>query len=203
MSAGRTAPKQDAGDSSRGAKERGTLLFPALGVLGLLAAWLVVDSFQSLPDAPLVLSEQRPRYRLEEAAWQRYDETGGSVFEAEATSIDYFDDASMLLTNIALDTHADKGHWRLIADRGHVAAGEKRMRLEPDVDVRGEARELKPVEIRTPTLWVDWEARTLSTPDPVNATAPGRQLQALGMRADWAAEKVEFLQNVEVRHAGG
>lgn len=188
-----------------GGADRGGLLLPVLAALALLAGWLAFKGFQGPTEVSEALIEQRPRYHLEEVRWQRYDESGAPVFVLAATSIDYFDDASMQLTGVRFDTHAEGGSWRLEADRGTVPAGETRLRLEPQVDVRG-ARERGGgrIDLRTPLLWVDWRERTLNTDEPVEArTAAGSTLQAMGMRGDWTGRRVEFLNTVQMRHVLG
>lgn len=180
--------------------ERDNLLLPTLAVLALLAGWLALKGFQGPGEAADEAAELRPRYHLEEARWRRYDETGAPVFALAASNIDYFDDASMQLASIRFDTHAEDGSWQLEADRGTVPAGQTRLRLEPLVDVRG-TREQGRINILTTMLWVDWEQRTLSTDQPVEArTAAGSRLQAVGMRGDWTGRRVEFLDAVQVRH---
>jgi LPS export ABC transporter protein LptC len=179
---------------------RSPLLYPALALLALLAGWLAFEGFRDPGAAPAANEEQRPRYHIEAADWTRFDETGSRVFVVGASSIDYFDDASMQLADIALNTGDENGPWRLDARRGVVPAGEKRLRLEPLVDVRGRTRDEVPVQILAPTLWVDWAERTLSTDDAVDARAGSSTLQAVGMRTDWNGERVEFLGEVQVRH---
>jgi LPS export ABC transporter protein LptC len=185
------------------ADARSPLLYPVLGLLALFAGWLAFEGFRDPGDAPAAVEEQRPRYHIEAADWTRFDGTGAQLFVVGATSIDYFDDASMQLTDVALNTRAEDGQWRLDASRGVVPPGETRLRLEPLVDVRGRTRDDLPVQIRAPTLWVDWTERTLTTDDAVDARTGASTLQAVGMRTDWSGERVEFLSAVRVRHAAG
>lgn len=186
------------------AEARSPLLYPLLGLLAVLTGWLAFEGFRDPGDVPTGFDEQRPRYHIEVADWVRYDETGAPVFAVGAGSIDYFDDTSMLLSEVELSTQAaDDGPWRLDASRGVVPPGERRLRLEPLVNVRGRTRDDLPVQIRTPSLWVDWAGRTLSTADAIDARAGASTLQAVGMRADWDGERVEFLSDVQVRHVVG
>ena len=55
--------------------------------------------------------------------------------------------------------------------------------------------------LRDVERWADWDARSLSTDDPIVAQSPGREISAIGMRADWVGERVEFLSQVESRYA--
>ncbi|MES0875155.1 LPS export ABC transporter periplasmic protein LptC [Sinimarinibacterium thermocellulolyticum] len=185
--------------SDRG--DRGNLLLPTLAALALVAGWLALRGFQTPIEPPTEIAQARPRYHLQDAHWQRFDESGAPLFVLAAADLDYFDDASMQLAGVRLDTYADEGNWRLEADRGMVPAGETRLRLEPLVELRGAREHSGRIALKTPTLWVDWRARTLSTDQPVEAsTAAGSTLKARGLRGDWAGRHVEFLDAVRVRH---
>lgn len=182
--------------------DHSAITFPALACIAAIAAWLTLQGFRGPRDSAPADEIERPRYHLEGTLWRRFDETGAPVFEITANSIDYFDDESMQLIGIGATTlDRSGGHWQLSADHGAVAAGEKRLLLRPAVEVRGQPAQQPPLLIQTPELWVDWQSRILSTPEAIVATAPGRRLDAVGMRADWASELVEFLAQVEVRHA--
>lgn len=183
------------------ALDRSALTLPALGLLALVAGWLVFQGINEPVPPPAPGDVERPRYRLEGAHWQRYDAQGAPVLEATVAGIDYFDDASMELSGIALATRGGQGGWQLVAPRGSVAAGESRMLLQPHVEIRGAPPRQPTLRIETDTLWADWQARTLSTADAVTATAPGRTLKAVGLRADWDGRRVRFLEDVEARHA--
>lgn len=181
---------------------RNAILLPALGLLLALSVWMTLRGFQPRDIAEPDAEAERPRYHLEGADWVRYDETGAAVFEIGANTVDYFDDASMQLQTVSVrHLGGGKGAWLLTADRGSVPAGQRRLLLEPQVTVDGQPPRQDDVTLRTPQLWVDFDARTLSSPDAVRADAPGRSLDAIGMRADWTGERVEFLDQVEVHHA--
>ena len=185
--------------------ERSALTLPMLGLMAMVAGWLAFQGFRKPASSDTPEAIERPRYHIEGAQWRRYDDTGALVFEATAAGIDYFDDASMELNDIALVTHSAerRGSWQLTANRGSVPPGEERIELKPEVRIDGEPHERPAIEIGTPTLWVDWARRTLSTDDPIVASSPGRTHSAIGMRADWTGERVEFLRQVESRYAPG
>ncbi len=193
-----SAAATDSADASRS-----PLLYPVLSLLAALAAWLAFEGFRDPGESAAAFEEQRPRYHIESADWTRYDPSGTPTFIVGASSIDYFDDASMMLNDITLDTRAGDGRWQLGASRGTVPGGERRLRLEPQVDVQGSTSDGTPVQIRTPTLWVDWVERTLSTADAVAARAGASSLDAVGMHTDWSGQRVEFLSDVQVRHDTG
>ncbi|MFA5939102.1 MAG: LPS export ABC transporter periplasmic protein LptC [Sinimarinibacterium sp.] len=183
--------------------DRNALNLPFLGLLALVAGWLAFQGFREPAATEVAATVERPRYHIEGAYWRRYGETGELSFEAHATDIDYFDDASMELSGIEMSTYgaAQSGSWQLTADRGSVPPAQKRIELKPEVKIDGQPHDRPSISIVTPTLWADWEARRLSTDDPIVAQSPGRRISAIGMRADWIAERVEFLSQVESRYA--
>jgi LPS export ABC transporter protein LptC len=181
---------------------RNAILLPALGLLLALSVWMTLRGFQPRDIGETEAEVVRPRYHLEGADWMRYDDTGAALFEVAAGSVDYFDDASMQLQTVSVrHLGGEQGAWLLRADRGSVPPGQRRLLLEPRVTVDGQAPRQDDVTLRTPQLWVDFDARTLSSPAAVRAEAPGRSLDAIGMHADWTGERVEFLDQVEVHHA--
>lgn len=181
--------------------DRGNLVLPTLAACAALAGWLAFKGFQSPVDAGGELAELRPRYHLEDARWRRFDQNGAPVFVLAAANMDYFDDTSMQLAGVRFDTYGEEGNWQLAADRGSVAAGETRLTLEPLVELTGARERDGRIDLQTPTLWVDWNARTLGTDATIEArTAAGSTLQATGMRGDWTGRRVEFLDAVSVRH---
>lgn len=183
--------------------ERRALTLPMIGLLAMLAGWLAFQGFRKPIALETADTVERPRYHIEGAQWRRYDDAGSLVFEAQATGIDYFDDASMEMTGIVLLTHGEEtgGSWQLTASRGSVPAGEKRIELKPEVRIDGQPHRQPSIEIGTPTLWVDWVGRTLEAPGPIVARSPGREVRAIGMRADWSGRRAEFLQQVESSYA--
>lgn len=183
--------------------DRDTLTLPILGVLALAAGWLVFEGFRPQDATELAETVERPRYHIEGVTWHRYGDTGELSFATRATGIDYFDDASMELSGIEMSTYGAgrAGSWQLTAARGSVPPEQKRMLLKPEVRIDGEPAGQPPISIVTPTLWADWEARSLSTADPVVAQSTGRRVSAVGLRADWTNPRLEFLSKVESRYA--
>ncbi|SFF61333.1 LPS export ABC transporter protein LptC [Fontimonas thermophila] len=183
------------------ARPRITLTLPALGLLGLIAGWIVFEDLGAPVPEPMTDAVERPRYRLEGAHWRRYDAHGAPVLEATVESIDYFDDTSMELTGIELMTRGNTGGWQLRAPLGSVPASASRMLLHPQVEITGAPAKQPALRIQTDSLWADWQARTLSTTDPVSATAPDRTIEAVGLQADWDARRLRFLHAIKAHHA--
>ena len=98
--------------------DRDTLALPILGLLALAAGWLAFQGFREPATTEPAGAVERPRYHIEGAQWRRYAETGELSFEAHATGVDYFDDASMELSGIVMSTYdaGHRGNWQLTAD---------------------------------------------------------------------------------------
>lgn len=183
--------------------DRDTLALPFLGLLALAAGWLAFLAFREPATPETAEAVERPRYHIDGAQWRRYGDSGELSFEAHATGIDYFDDASMQLSGIEMSTYSagHRGSWQLTAERGSVPPAQTRMELKPEVKIDGYPHDQPSISIVTPTLWADWEARRLTTDDPIVAQSTGRRVSAIGMRADWIGERVEFLSKVESHYA--
>lgn len=180
--------------------DRQSFVLPALALLAVAAAWMTIAGFRTPVSETTDASAERPRYHIEGARWLRHDAKGLPLFELTARDVDYFDGASMEMTDIEVLTDGRDGEWTLTATRGSVAAGQNVLTLHPDVELNGQTREQRPLEMQTPSLSLDWVARTLDTNDSVIAHSLGQTLDAVGMHADWAAQRVSFKSQVKVRH---
>ncbi len=182
---------------------RNAVLFPTLALLLFAAVWLTLRGFRYSAPLPEIAEIERPRYHLDGADWVRYDETGTPLFEIRAMSVDYFDDESMQMQKVSVQQlGGESGAWQLTSTRGEVPPQARRLLLEPDVTVIGDPpRQQGPVTMQAPQLWIDWETRQLTTASSVAVQAPGRSLTAVGMNADWTGRRIEFENQVNVRHA--
>lgn len=180
--------------------DRQSFVLPALVLLAVAAAWMTIAGFRTPAGEAAEASAERPRYHIEGARWQRHDAQGLPLFELTARDVDYFDGASMEMTDIEVLTDGHDGEWTLTAARGTVPAGKNVLTLHPDVELNGRTREQRPLMLQTPSLALDWVARTLDTNESVVARSLGQTLDAVGMHADWAAQRVAFKSQVQVRH---
>ncbi|HEX4895256.1 MAG TPA: LPS export ABC transporter periplasmic protein LptC [Solimonas sp.] len=176
------------------------LLLPVLFVG--LAVWLALND--RLPE-PVALAgadgTEQPRYRMEGVQWTRYGADGLPRFQAQAERADYYDDEALRLSGVGLDRLGGRqGAWTLRAPQGRVPAGETRMRLGPAVQIEGRDRRGAPVTIAARQVWVDWEARTIRSQEPVQLRSPGTEVDAVGLEADWSGQRLRLLNRVEMRH---
>lgn len=176
------------------------LIFPAALLLGI-ALWLTRGTQPQVTD-PDAAQAEPPRYQLRDADWVQLDARGEPLFRAAAVSIAYRDDRSVQLENVALDRlGGDSGVWQVRAPHGTLPAAQTRMRLHAPVIIEGQPDSAEPLRITAESLWLDLRARELYTEDTVQLTGPGREAVAVGLRADWAGEKLQLLNNVRVSYA--
>lgn len=187
----------------------------AIRIKGLRAAWpflLLLIAAATIVSFSLRRDENQPAngssagaatpvYVAERATWIRFGTDGLPQLQAEAQRIDYFADRSMQLDTVTLDRlGGDQGAWHLEAPRGEVPAGSSKMRLSPDVAVKGTSKTQLPVQIAASEVWVDWEKREISSEQPVSLQAPGRNLSADQWQTDFNGSRSQLRGHVEVEY---
>jgi LPS export ABC transporter protein LptC len=95
---------------------------------------------------------------------------------------------------------SDGQRWDLQANRGHLRDQATRIDLFGDVRVSGALPpEAEPAEIRTEMLTFDTEAEVVSTSAPVSISWSGRELTAVGLRANLKERQVRLESRVHGR----
>ena len=95
---------------------------------------------------------------------------------------------------------SDGQQWDLQANRGHLRDQATRIDLFGDVRVTGAVPpEAEPAEIRTEMLTFDTEAEVVSTSAPVSISWSGRELTAVGLRANLKERQVRLESRVHGR----
>lgn len=183
---------------------RAVLLLSVPAGLAATMVWLLVRGFdpgtpQEAPSDPGTPA----RYQLTGVDWTRYDDQGAPLMHAQAARARYFDDKTARLDQVRLDHLGGDGPWVLTAPSGLVPARERRVQLTAPVRIAGDLPRLGPVELEAVSLWVDPDRREIYTAERVTMDAPGRRASALGLRADWAGERVRLLNQVRVDYAQG
>ncbi|MGH8445760.1 MAG: LPS export ABC transporter periplasmic protein LptC [Solimonas sp.] len=173
-------------------------------VLIVAAAVIVTNAMKrdkQLAATPATGDDRIPVYIAHQATWTRYGADGLPMVSAEADRIDYFEDRSMSLITVSMDRlGGEQGPWHVKAPHGTVPANEQRMRLEPDVTVRGDAKGGLPTTIAASEVWVDWDKKTITSDKPVRAVAPGRTATASGWQSDFNGTRVQMKGNVEMQY---
>lgn len=175
-------------------------LVPAL----LVAAAIVLVTWQGLrtpaPEAAAV-AEEPPRYAVTGAEWVRLSREGEPEFRARADAIDYYTDGSAKLRGVRLDALGGaQSPWHVEAPAGEAPPRERRLKLEGGVQAEGALHGGAPVAFTAPDLWVDLLRRELYTDARVEVQSDQR-LTARGLRADFAGERIQLLNDVQVDYA--
>lgn len=192
--------------SGHGASRRGPgltrYLAPALLVLLAVLALLSLRGGKA-PPVETSLAPQQPRYVLRGAEWRRYDPSGQPQFEGRAANIDYFDDDSARMNEFEVTVLAAGGApWKASAPQGY-APPDSRHRIQLLGGVEGEGRwpDGEPLRFRTPQIWVDSEAETIETSEPVELLSATRTATGVGLKVNGMKQRVSLLRNVEMRYA--
>jgi LPS export ABC transporter protein LptC len=177
------------------------LLLPLLA----LALGAMLWSLQQFEREGVVVgevSDRAPRYLVDNAVLDRFDETGVHVLHGTATHLQYFDDESAKARDLDATTLVDdQPGWNLTSPSALLPAKSKRFLLQGDVVARGKWPDNGlPVTVRTTEVWIDPATHVLNTDENVAIDSDGRDGTATGLRADWIARRVELLHNVKMRY---
>lgn len=175
-----------------------------LAPIALLAAALFFtwQGFQAPPAETATVQPEPPRYSVTGAQWLRLGRLGEPEFRAEAASVDYFADGTVRLHTISVDALGGyESPWHVEAPLGEAPPRERRILLTGDVRAVGRNIGGAPVTFGTTRLWVDLLRHELHTDAPVQLQADFRSARARGLRADFAGERVQLLNDVRVDYA--
>lgn len=176
------------------------LLLPLILIVAAIA--VTMRGFRHVERVAEAPQARQPRYELLGAEWTRYDAQGRTQLHATADTIRYYDDKSAELEHLVVDhLGSQPGPWHLTAPRGSAPAGEERLQLTEPVTMRGKLKNGDDLEVTAQTMWVDYARREVYTDTPVHVAAPYRDVQALGMRTDWAGTRLQLLKDVRVTYA--
>lgn len=172
------------------------LLVSAALLIGvLLYTW---QHFPEAEPAPVAPAQEPPRYAATGVQWLRLGREGDPEFRAEADTLDYYADDSVVMHQVRLDALGGySSPWRLEAPQGQVPPRERRVRLSGGVRASGALAEER-VNLTTPRLWVDLLRRELHTDAEVKFRSDFRSATARGMRSDFDGEHVQLLNDVQV-----
>lgn len=176
------------------------VLLPAL----LLAAalWFTWQGFQAVPDEARAPAVEAPRYAVIGAEWLRLGPGGQPEFRARAAAIDYYADGNLKLRAITVDALGGfESPWHVEAPAGEAPPRERRLLLTGEVLAQGRHASGAPVTFSTTRLWVDLLRRELHTEAPVTLQTDFRSASARGLRADFAGERIQLLNDVRVDYA--
>ena len=172
------------------------LLVPiALVAVALAFTW---QGFQEPAPAAVTAAAEPPRYAMTGALWLRLGREGEPEFRAQARTLDYYADESVVMKDVTLDSLGGQGSpWHIEAPNGTSPPRERRIRLSGGVRATGTVSEEK-LELDTTRLWVDLLRRELYTDAPVKLQSDFRAVAARGLRSDFEGEHVQLLSDVQV-----
>lgn len=176
-------------------------LAPAIGVLLLALAFFGLRK-EDGPAGEAIADAEQPRYVLRGAEWSSFDAKGALQFQGSAATIDYFDDESARLQTFALQVFGTQGTpWTATAPEGYAPPrSRQRLQLRGGVEGRGRWPDGEPLEFRTPDLWVDTRAETISTDSRVDLESRSRSGSARGLRVAGEKQMMSLLHEVEMRY---
>jgi LPS export ABC transporter protein LptC len=130
-------------------------------------------------------ADGQPRYRLRADKVRQDPATGAVALEG----------VDMTVSTTGPD------RWRLQAERGRLPADARRVTLEGDVRLDGEAvpGERGPLRIRTAALDYDMQADRVEAAGEVRFEMAGRTLEATGLQADLASRQAKLNSRVHGR----
>lgn len=175
------------------------LFFVALGAVTFWL-WQQLDEGQ----APVAkLKEHEPDYYIEQMVRRSMDETGGvrNVLYAELV-LHYPDDDSTELTKPRLEIYNGRATpWYVIAETGWISAGNEVVLLHGEVEIWREGDEgQRTLEILTRELTVLPEEKYAETDEPATINSPTSVTTSIGMRANFAHDRLELLERVRSHH---
>lgn len=89
--------------------------------------------------------------------------------------------------------------WDVQALNGELSANDERVFLRDDVVLK-QVDEQEPLQINTPSLWIDPNTKYANTDDEVTLTAPGFVSTGRGMTADVTNQSFSILAEVKSRY---
>lgn len=175
------------------------LFFAALGALTF---WV----WQQLDDDDGGAQPARahePDYYIEDMVRNTLDETGAlkNVLYADLVT-HYPDDDSTELSRPRLEIYNGRSEpWYVIAETGWVSSGSEVVLLHGEVEIwRQNDAGLREFEVLTTELRVLPKEQYAETDDPATITSETTVTKTIGMRANFAHDRLELLKQVKSRH---
>ena len=175
------------------------LFFVALGALTFWI-WQQLDEDQT-PVAKA--KDHEPDYYLEKMIRTSLDETGQvrNVLYADVV-LHFPDDDSTELTKPRMEIYNGRSEpWYVIAESGWVSSGNEVVLLHGEVEIwrQGDAG-VREFEVLTSELTILPEEKYAETDDPATITSPSTVTTSVGLRANFAHDRLELLDRVKSRH---
>ncbi len=170
--------------------------------LGALTFWLWQYLDEADWGAPMSAPHE-PDYYIEDMVRNTLDETGAlqNVLYADLVT-HYPDDDSTELENPRMEIYnGGPDPWYVIAETGWVSSGNEVVLLHGEVEIwRLNEQGKRKFEVLTSELRVLPQEQYAETDDPATITSDTRITKTIGMRANFAHDRLELLKQVKTRH---
>lgn len=177
-----------------------------LGLVLMLAAaggsWVLLQNSTAPAPQPGRQGAAQPGYYLSDAAILGTGADGRQLYRLEATSIQHLpaEDRVALSAVVVRYSDGSQPDWFARADEGTIVEQGNLIRLSGDVVLQdGNANQQEKLLIETGTLDFRPRDRSASTEDAVRITRPGLVMTARGMTADFDAERLQLLAEINGR----
>jgi lipopolysaccharide export system protein LptC len=162
--------------------------------------------WQYLEDADSTAAPSQPHepdYYIEDMVRNTLDETGAlkNVLYADLVT-HYPDDDSTELSNPRMEIYnGGVDPWYVIAESGWVSSGNEVVLLHGEVEIwRLDDAGARKFEVLTSELRVLPREQYAETDDPATITSKTSVTKTIGMRANFAHDRLELLKQVKSRH---
>ena len=174
----------------------------AVIVLGVLSLWLVneleIDEKKIRVDAP-----DEPDYYIQTMARTTHGATGEVRNILRASFVEHFpaDDSTELASPHLEIYNGAVEPWHVVAERGWISSGSEVVLLHGDVEIwRLGERGQRVYQVLTTELRVLPKEQYAETDDPAIIVGPAGVTHTIGMRANFAHDKLELNKRVRSRH---
>jgi lipopolysaccharide export system protein LptC len=171
-------------------------------VLGALTFW-VWQQLDEDDDGVSPPSVHEPDYYIEDMVRNTLDETGAlkNVLYADLVT-HYPDDDSTELSRPRMEIYNGNSEpWYVVAENGWVGSGSEVVLLHGEVEIwRQDEAGRREFEVITSELRVLPKEQYAETDDPATITSETTVTKTIGMRANFAHDRLELLQQVRSRH---
>lgn len=175
------------------------LFFVALGAVTFWI-WQQLDEDEPWSGPPRA---HEPDYYIEDMVRNTLDASGAlqSVLYAELVT-HYPDDDSTELLRPRIEIYNNNADpWYVVAESGWVSSGNEIVLLHGEVEIwREDDNGVREIEVITSELRVLPKEQYAETDNPATITSATTVTNTIGMRANFAHDRLELLNNVRTRH---
>ncbi|MDA0821876.1 MAG: LPS export ABC transporter periplasmic protein LptC [Proteobacteria bacterium] len=176
-----------------------SLVFAFFGVLTYWI-WQQIDEDESRTVHTRI---HEPDYHIEDMVRNTLDETGAlkNVLYSDLVT-HYPDDDTTELANPRLEIYNGNSEpWYVIAESGWISSGNEVVLLHGEVEIwRQDAEGRREFEVLTSELRVLPQEQYAETADPATIINKTTTTDTIGMRANFAHDRLELLKQVKTRH---